>query len=734
MPVLPKYQLKQLFESGDLLTQTTLNELIEASYNPTLVAGSNVVITKTESPSGATIIISSAGGGGGAANVTAGDGISVTTVGDNAEVAVDLDNSQTNLIFNGSNKLTFAGLHIKDEGIAVGTYKTINFIGNDVLAEDSGTPGQVNVYIPTPTFASHFNKTDGTTTGTVSEGGITRSTVRISSPTVEGSPFKTNGWAGTNKPVYTGSSAGTVVFTTAQVVTGFSGDSGGDATITVTVYDADGTSVLETYTTPTLYQNGVYSSIGNRISVTITLYQADTSKWKAAVSISVQAGNVLSNNGLDGGRYHVKATMDTDTATDGGGSHSYTQADVFFDTNPSTPAINGAVTIVESTTPSNILTKHLSGVEYYILNSQFEIDVTDIDNFNANTQGRAGAAQWNFRIIGSEYGLPTRQLEAWSLAYGTWNGTWTNTYSLVNAAYEYTSWPITDTNYRFRNSTTNGSSTVYDPWNTGNTVNSPNQAVLIDTHTVTSTSLGEDFDDESQRLTRGSSAYSTFNSTATLGTSLSNQTGSSGPFSDGCVVGSYLVRADKFFADNGDSPAIATLIPNLTGYKPNKGGTNPNYSSYSQVPTYHRKFYTASGKAIANFNLTAGGTWGSSGSLSNALNSSSIKMYVRRVGSSTGGSFGFNANPLALHGAMYNSGAPINPFNDGSSGVDTVGSLIRTAPTPPTGNNTVTGTFGAYSCDDGFWLEIQIIDPDIKIDFINVTLLFTDGSNESNPV
>jgi len=30
-------------------------------------------------------------------------------------------------------------------------------------------PGQVNVYIPTPTFASHYNTTDGTTKGTVNE-------------------------------------------------------------------------------------------------------------------------------------------------------------------------------------------------------------------------------------------------------------------------------------------------------------------------------------------------------------------------------------------------------------------------------------------------------------------------------------------------------------------------------------------------------------------------------------
>jgi len=728
MAVLPKYQLKQLFESGDLITQSTLDEFIEAAYNPTLVAGSNITLTKVSTPSGDTITISSTGGGGGS-NVIAGDGIDITTVGAFEEVSINLDTSQTNLIINGTGELTFAGVHIKDEGVNVGTYKTINFIGDDVLAQDSGTPGQVNVYVPTPTFASHFNTTDGTTTGTVSESGITRSVVRISSPTIEGNPFKTNGWEGTNQAAYTGSSAGTVVFATAQVVTGFSGDASGDATITVTVYDADGTSVLDTFTTPTLYQNGVHNSTSNRLSVTITNHQADTSKWMASVSISVQAGNVLSDNGLSGGRYHVEAVMNTDTSTDGGGTYTYTQSDVFFDTNGSTPSINGTMSIVESSTPSNILTKHLSGVEYYVAGSQFMVDVTDIDNFNQNTQGRSASAVWNFRSTATEYHLPTLSLTAWNPSVGTMVS-WTNAWNVQNVDYDYDNWAITNSNWRYRGTSANGTSTVYDPWNTGNTISSSNSSILIDTYGSSSTNLGEDFDDEDERLIRGSSAYSTWDSGSTLGTGISNQTGSSSPFDDSCVVGSYLVRADKFFADNGNSPQISTLIPNITTYKPDKNGTNPNYSSYSDTATYHRKFYTTNVTPIANFDLTAGGQWGTSGNLATALLNSEIKMYVRRVGSSTGGSYGHGANPLSLHGALYNSGAPINPFDDGASGVDTPGSLIRTAGS----TNTVTGTFGSYSCDIGFWLEIQIIDPDIKLDYINVTLEFTNGTTESNPV
>ena len=67
MPVLPKYQLKELFESGDLITQTTLDELIDATYNELLVAGSNVTLNRVTTPSGTTVTINSTGGGGGGA-------------------------------------------------------------------------------------------------------------------------------------------------------------------------------------------------------------------------------------------------------------------------------------------------------------------------------------------------------------------------------------------------------------------------------------------------------------------------------------------------------------------------------------------------------------------------------------------------------------------------------------------------------------------------------------------
>jgi len=203
MAVLPKYQLKALFEAGDLMTETTLGDFIDSAYNPTLVAGADIQLTTVSTPSGDTITISSTGGGG--SPIIAGQAIDITTVGTDEQISLKLDSGQTNLIIDGNNELTFAGVHVKDEGIDVGTYPTINFVGADVLAAGSGTPGMVNVYIPPPTFASYFNTTSGTTNGECNCNITTfTNTPRISKPTSEGSPFNTGGWEATNnKPAYT---------------------------------------------------------------------------------------------------------------------------------------------------------------------------------------------------------------------------------------------------------------------------------------------------------------------------------------------------------------------------------------------------------------------------------------------------------------------------------------------------------------------------------------------------
>jgi len=729
MSVLLKYQLKALFESGDLMTQDSLVDLIDSTYNPVLVAGTNVTLNSVTTPSGTTITINSTGGGSGGGDYQAGSGINIDQATSPDTINVSLFGTGpggANLQFSGANnQLDFKGVHVKDESIAVGTYPIFNFVGQDVVAEDSGTAGQVNVYIPTPSFASHYNTTDGTTTGTVNET-LSRSTVRISTPITEGNPFKTGGWAGTDKPATIQS---TPVYApisgTNGLITGFSGTATGDAKLEVYVYDADGINTLATFTTPTLYQDGVHSFGG--ITVTVSNHQTDTSKFKANISTSVNAATIFTAAGLDGGKYNVKTVMTTDTNTDGGTAYTALEAAVFYDTNLSTPSINGAMTIVENTGALQV--KHLSGVEYYKLGSQFMVDVTDMDNLNANTQGFNNGVTRNFRITGTEYGLTSYNLKAWSPSQGAMVG-WSNLYNVQDVAFDWDSWPITAVDYRYRGALANGTAVSSDPWGNSAVKNSGNKLVLIDTVDDLPTNLGESFNNESERLYRntGSNAYVAWSPTKALGdaTQLPNGTGSSTPFSNACTVGSFIVRADKYFMTD---PNTSTIEPDLALYKPNSLGTNPNYTGITGTATYHRRFYTSSVKTITNVKFDFAGSAGTSGSnFGQALADSKLKIYIRRVGTNASGNIGFNAPPLSVHGGLYDSGV----FNDGNSGVDSSGALVRTV----TNSSNVSFTFGGPStlATTGFWAEVQFVDSTIELESINVTLTFGDNTTESNPV
>lgn len=378
---------------------------------------------------------------------------------------------------------------VQDEGTLLtgNPFTTLNFIGTDVLA-DNGLPGVANIYIPPPSFLSHWNTADGSNGAQFVTESISRTTARISTPNGgEGTPFFTNGWAGTNQDA---SIDGSNTSTTPGSTTGF----GGDSTMVVTVYSADGTTVLDTFTTPSLTANAVHVSGSGRIVVTITGFAPDTTRFSANASVATDVAGVFSDNGLAGGRYHVEVTHNTDTTTDGTGPYTYVQSDVFYDTNPTTPAINGVVTIAE--TAGAQMVKHLSGLEYYILGSDFTVDVTDIDQLNRNTQ----RVPTNLRIDGPEYGLPSLDQAGFGAGAANFSG-WTNDNDQDNVDYQDTAWAITAVNYRYLGPTGNVSSFPRDPWASGATVASADASILVDTFGVTSTALFRDYDDEFLRQT-----------------------------------------------------------------------------------------------------------------------------------------------------------------------------------------------------------------------------------------
>jgi hypothetical protein len=191
---------------------------------------------------------------------------------------------------------------------------------------------------PVGPFLSHWNTADGSNGDQTVTESIGRTTARVSTPNGgEGSPYNTNGWAGTNQPTVDQVAAPTVNFTTPGNTTGW----GGTSDMDVTVYDADGTTVLDSFTAP-IAGNGVQVSGSGFLTVTTTGFGPDGgTRFQAKVNVAVSYAAILTNAGLTGGRFHVECIQNTDPLTDGNGPFTYTQPDVYADANPTTPSIGG---------------------------------------------------------------------------------------------------------------------------------------------------------------------------------------------------------------------------------------------------------------------------------------------------------------------------------------------------------------------------------------------------------
>lgn len=585
-----------------------------------------------------------------------------------------------------------------DESTTISTeIDTLTFVGADVQVISGGIHTAV-IYIPPPTYSSHWNTTDGTTTGTVSDG-LSRTTTRISSPTSEGNPFHTGGWAGTNQATITSSD---VTITSSGNTTGF----GGNSTITTTLYNGDG-SIIETYTTPVLTSSGTHISSSGYIVVIITNYAAEGLRYRAKASVLVHVNSALTADGFTGGRYHVVVSHTVDTTTDGTGTYTYTQTDVFLDTNPTTPSIGGTLTISE--TGGGVLTKYLSGIEYYILGSQFTAAITDIDQLNRNTIKTSG----NLIAAAADYGLTSFSHCPFGTGSANFIG-WTDGYNQDNVNYTITNWAITNTNYRYRGTTANGSVYPSDPWTNGSTITSSNQSILIDTYTGTSTNLLETFNDESRRHEDG---Y--FKSSAGIYGSDGYISGDWDETStlvagEAIVMGGYLLTPNQTTLA-GESSAVNT---DWFIFNP---GTNPNYTALGVPVSYYRTFVDTSFTEITSMTMTFVGTFVSSATAD--LLSGNLQINVWKIDTTVMAPDGCyhkgppehlvepNDYPLSLHGAEYN----FSTFNDYSS-PSPDGQIRESTST----GGTVNATFGGYNAKTGIHCEIIINNTAIKIDSITV--------------
>jgi len=567
-------------------------------------------------------------------------------------------------------------LTVQDEGVDISTTcDTINFIGSDVQVL-SGGANIVRVYIPTPTFASHWNTSDGTTNASVNESGISSSSARISEPTSVGNPFSVGSFGNTNQNATLNSSSS---YSTSGLITGF----GTGSNFEIKLIDADGISSLETYNTGAITSDGTFTSGSGFIVATVTNYQTDTTRFKANISIAIAFGSILTANSRVGGKINVYIVM---TSGDGTGTYSYTSSPVFYDTNPSTPSVSGTVTIAE--TFGQVQTKHLSGVEYYIVGSQFTIAITGIDNLNQNTARTTS----NLQVSTNGYQTSTLNNSPFGTNSANFSG-WTIAYNNTGTAYNQTDYAISSSNQRFRGTNAYLQARGRDTWGNGSYIQSSNASILVDTYGTTSGDLFEGFTDENRRQT------SNWNTGSTSGNW--NSTNS-------VIIGEAIVFNGQLMSPQSMTLTTGATQTNLSTFLPNLSGANPNYTGLTVPVSYYRTIVDTTGFERSSFTIVFTGNFVSNATTD--LANSNLEIYISRRASTGGGNSGYNnTDLLLLHGATYNFAT----FDDGV----TDGHIREGS----SSGNTVNATFGGFSCEDGFFMHIKIINSSIRISSLSVT-------------
>ena len=638
-----------------------------------------------------------------------------------------------------------------------GAYEKFNFVNYDpndlrVFAqEDPNDADQVNIFFPppaSPTYPPYFNQTGAIVADPIAS---LRKTLRISDPSTNGN-FETGGWTGFERSAYLLSSATELQFKPGSnvYILGFSPAGAPAATgckVQVKVYDADGVSILRDETTGVLDGNTTFTQ--NEIEVIVSNYTAivdpygDPTQYQAKLNIKIKIEDILNSSGLGGGRFSAEIIFTPDQVLPEPGTGNpgtpkaaitYDFIDVFADANPTSPDTS-IVSFIDATPQSTQIYSYLSGVKYLTAGSEFGISSKSIQGINGNTQGKNGSASNNLSFSAllnmNTLGVSDK---AWSPTNGTVIG-WSDIWDKTGIQYDYTGFTIQSNSHTYRGEAGSSTLTISDPWNNATKNTADNLDVLILTPGGTNPSdLTEYFNNESRRLSKASltANYATWNSQTAL-TSSEFGTKPSAPnntdFQDACQIvdgfgntGAELISANKFYLSNN------VITTTFSGYLPTQ---TTDFSSFVRPSVYHRKFGAgaSTGSPFASFSLTfTGSNWGTGNSnVNDALNNQDLKIYIRRVASNAGASSGAStAVPLNLHN--WNS-TPSNPnkywspgaFNDGGSGIDTHSATIRAS---TSSGNSVQATFGGYSADIGIFVEIQYLEPNIKINSITCALNF----------
>jgi len=367
------------------------------------------------------------------------------------------------------------GVDVLDEGALITQACAINFTGVDVLAsQDPTNPCQVNVYIPSPSYPSHYTTLDGNTNGTIPNVPVSSRYVAVPSAPRGTNPgeYNENGWA-VKLNAHDCIRNNTINYNNSENIL-LDDES---TTLKVEVLDADGSTVLATNTIGPI--NGNTSSTIDNITIVVTNYGPVSDKFQAKFQVQVDLSSIIPNSG----RVTIKITHTS------GGTDYIKGQELFYDSEPSTASINGSVSIQENA--GSRIIKYLSGIKYYDLNSPFIVDITDIDNLNGNTY------PFNQMLLtGTNMGLPNINIHDNSGGHDLTN--WTNDWDDIDDSYHKEDWDITSTNFCFVGDGIANANTI--DWTSGPVVPSAAYPVLINTWAPQSDELSEYFLDEDFRL------------------------------------------------------------------------------------------------------------------------------------------------------------------------------------------------------------------------------------------
>lgn len=399
---------------------------------------------------------------------------------------------QTDLTENGVYELQSNNSLLKTEELDndedIFRYKASVLAGSNINEEIHITSIQVSdVFLPTQTF--------------------TTTTRYISSPITEGIPFKIGDWdSGTQHQVVRSTAVLSYDVNNQIVITN------DITTFTVTVYDTNGTTELATNF---ILFNGDTSSTSENITITVTDWINVAEGYSCNVLISIAIANILT----PGGRFNVYMSWNDNVFT----NLEYAHEDLFRDDETLIATLAGTLTVNTGTT---VVYKTISGIDFYTLNTQWQVHLNQINNINSRSYPLLQQLG-----ITNNYFLITDDLSAHGNNDDFSGGTFTNYHDVTGVTYDKLDWTtdILDShNWSHISGNTEltyATANVYD-WDVvtpDDTIDSINYPYIIDTIVDTSDRKTEVFSTETGVYTRLQSDLNTeWDNSASLGVTDSN--------------------------------------------------------------------------------------------------------------------------------------------------------------------------------------------------------------------